>query len=209
MWWQTWDMWAGVVTDQHFACCLIDTECEVTCLSIVQVMAANGVSHQVVADDLEGVRAVLCWLSFVPPVLGGPLPALPSRDPSDRPVTVSPAQGRRSNFRAPVMHQRRFAGSVTAVGCRVSLVSPVPRVQLGCACCACLASMGRASHAGHEAYAIRNVVMQLFALRRLCVPNSAGVSFLMCAATILNLLPQPAVHGHRGVLVACGRSVRL
>jgi Carboxyl transferase domain len=58
-----------------------------------QVMAANGVSHQVVADDLEGVRAVLQWLSFVPPVVGGPLPTLPSRDPADRPVTVSPAQG--------------------------------------------------------------------------------------------------------------------
>jgi acetyl-CoA carboxylase / biotin carboxylase 1 len=61
-------------------------------------MAANGVSHQVVADDLEGVRAVLQWLSFVPPVLGGPAPALPSRDPSDRPVTVCPAQGGRSTL---------------------------------------------------------------------------------------------------------------
>ena len=58
-------------------------------------MAANGVSHQVVAVDLEGVRAVLQWLSFVPPILGGPLPALPSADPADRPVTVSPAQGGR------------------------------------------------------------------------------------------------------------------
>ena len=62
---------------------------------VEQVMAANGVSHQVVADDLEGVRAVLCWLSFVPPVLGGPLPSLATRDPADRPVTVSPAQGGR------------------------------------------------------------------------------------------------------------------
>lgn len=58
-------------------------------------MGANGVSHQVVADDLEGVRSVLQWLAFVPPTLGGPLPTLPSADPADRPVTVSPAEGER------------------------------------------------------------------------------------------------------------------
>lgn len=56
-------------------------------------MGANGVSHQIVADDLEGIKAVLTWLAFVPPRLGGPLPALPTSDPADRPVTVSPAEG--------------------------------------------------------------------------------------------------------------------
>ncbi len=58
-----------------------------------QVMGANGVSHQIVADDLEGIKAVLTWLAFVPSRLGGALPALPTSDPADRPVTVSPAEG--------------------------------------------------------------------------------------------------------------------
>lgn len=56
-------------------------------------MGANGVSHQVVADDLEGVRAVLTWLAFTPLRLGGPPPALCSADPADRPVAVAPAEG--------------------------------------------------------------------------------------------------------------------
>lgn len=56
-----------------------------------QVMGANGISHQVVADDLEGVRAVLTWLAFTPVTLGAPPPRLPSSDPSDRDVTVQPS----------------------------------------------------------------------------------------------------------------------
>ena len=34
-----------------------------------QVMAANGVSHHVVEDDLAGVEAMLKWLAFVPATL--------------------------------------------------------------------------------------------------------------------------------------------
>ncbi len=62
-----------------------------------QVMAANGVSHQVVEDDLEGVRAVLTWLAFTPVRLGGPPPHLPSADPADRAVAVAPAEGERAS----------------------------------------------------------------------------------------------------------------
>lgn len=58
-----------------------------------QVMSANGISHQVVADDLEGVRAVLTWLAFTPVTLGALPPRLPSSDPSDRDVTVQPSDG--------------------------------------------------------------------------------------------------------------------
>ena len=49
-------------------------------------MSQNGVSHHVVADDLEGVKAVLTWLSYAPPQTGSaPLP-LPTSDPISRPI---------------------------------------------------------------------------------------------------------------------------
>lgn len=64
-------------------------------------MAANGVSHQVVEDDLEGVRAVLTWLAFTPVRLGGPPPHLPSADPADRAVAVAPAEGERASRPGP------------------------------------------------------------------------------------------------------------
>ena len=63
-----------------------------------RVMAANGVTHHVVADDLEGVKAILRWLSFVPPLLGAlpaELPLIASADPWDRDVAY-PAAGERS-----------------------------------------------------------------------------------------------------------------
>lgn len=56
-------------------------------------MGVNGVSHHVVADDLEGVTAVLHWLSTMPPVVGGVPLTLPSADPTDRPVTYTPGPG--------------------------------------------------------------------------------------------------------------------
>ncbi|KAJ1494721.1 ClpP/crotonase-like domain-containing protein [Baffinella frigidus] len=41
-----------------------------------QIMYNNGVTHEVVSDDLEGVSAILSWVSFVPAVKGGVLPVL-------------------------------------------------------------------------------------------------------------------------------------
>ena len=58
-----------------------------------KVMGVNGVAHHVVSDDLDGVAAVLTWLSYVPPVLGGAPPLLASSDPADRDVTYYPNSG--------------------------------------------------------------------------------------------------------------------
>ncbi len=61
-----------------------------------KVMGANGVSHETVLSDLEGVLAALRWLSFVPAVAGGPLPLLDPRvagcDALERPVEAAPAR---------------------------------------------------------------------------------------------------------------------
>lgn len=58
-----------------------------------KVMFPNGISHSVVKDDVEGVGAVLNWLSYVPRVRGDPLPIVESRDPVSRPITSKPPAG--------------------------------------------------------------------------------------------------------------------
>uniref|UniRef100_M8BWJ4 Acetyl-CoA carboxylase n=1 Tax=Aegilops tauschii TaxID=37682 RepID=M8BWJ4_AEGTA len=55
-----------------------------------KIMATNGVVHLTVSDDLEGVSAILKWLSYVPPYVGGPLPIVKSLDPPERAVTYFP-----------------------------------------------------------------------------------------------------------------------
>lgn len=55
-----------------------------------KIMATNGVVHLTVSDDLEGISAILKWLSYVPPYVGGPLPILSSVDPPERPVQYLP-----------------------------------------------------------------------------------------------------------------------
>jgi len=55
-----------------------------------KVMATNGVSHLTVSDDLEGISAILKWLSYVPPFVGGPLPILTPTDPAERLVEYIP-----------------------------------------------------------------------------------------------------------------------
>uniref|UniRef100_A0A0E0EX18 Uncharacterized protein n=1 Tax=Oryza meridionalis TaxID=40149 RepID=A0A0E0EX18_9ORYZ len=55
-----------------------------------KIMATNGVVHLTMSDDLEGVSAILKWLSYVPPYVGGPLPVTKPLDPPDRPVTYFP-----------------------------------------------------------------------------------------------------------------------
>jgi acetyl-CoA carboxylase/biotin carboxylase 1 len=56
-------------------------------------MAANGVSHHIVEDDLAGVEAMLKWLAFVPPTLPGTLPVLRSTDPIGREIEYEPDKG--------------------------------------------------------------------------------------------------------------------
>ncbi|KAJ9167051.1 hypothetical protein P3X46_021733 [Hevea brasiliensis] len=55
-----------------------------------KIMATNGVVHLTVSDDLEGVSAILKWLSCIPPCIGGTLPILSPSDPTERPVEYFP-----------------------------------------------------------------------------------------------------------------------
>jgi len=57
-----------------------------------QIMGANGVSHLIVNDDLEGVTNILEWLAFIPRHKGAPLPMLSPSDPVDRPIGFSPTK---------------------------------------------------------------------------------------------------------------------
>jgi hypothetical protein len=53
-------------------------------------MHPNGVTHSIVSDDVQGVGAILDWLSFVPAARGLPLPVIESRDPVARNVQSAP-----------------------------------------------------------------------------------------------------------------------
>lgn len=55
-----------------------------------KIMATNGVVHLTVSDDLEGVSAILKWLSYVPPHVGGVLPITSPLDHPDRSVEYFP-----------------------------------------------------------------------------------------------------------------------
>lgn len=55
-----------------------------------KIMHPNGVTHTVVQDDVQGVGAVLDWLSFVPIARGQPLPVIESRDPVTRSIRSAP-----------------------------------------------------------------------------------------------------------------------
>ncbi|KAG8632982.1 acetyl-CoA carboxylase 1 [Manihot esculenta] len=55
-----------------------------------KIMATNGVVHLTVSDDLEGVSAILKWLSCIPPCIGGTLPIISPADPTERPVEYFP-----------------------------------------------------------------------------------------------------------------------
>lgn len=61
-----------------------------------QIMAANGISHRTVANDSEGVREILNWLSYVPVADGSALdfavPIESLADPVDRLVEVEAEQ---------------------------------------------------------------------------------------------------------------------
>ncbi len=82
-----------------------------------RVMAANGVSTQVVSDDLEGVRTILDQLSYCPPLLltrgssGAPAhPSLPTADPLDRAIGYAPAPGEKLDPHAAVAGRAGAAG---------------------------------------------------------------------------------------------------
>jgi len=57
-----------------------------------QIMYNNGVTHKTERNDVEGVKRILNWLSYMPAHRGGPLPILrtPITDPPERSVTYTP-----------------------------------------------------------------------------------------------------------------------
>mmetsp|Transcript_23591 Transcript_23591/g.76855 ORF Transcript_23591/g.76855 Transcript_23591/m.76855 type:complete len:2137 (+) Transcript_23591:142-6552(+) len=57
-----------------------------------QVMFPNGVTHQVVGNDQEGVKAMLDWLSFVPETKFSVPPILPVSDPVEREIEFVPTK---------------------------------------------------------------------------------------------------------------------
>ena len=70
-------------------------------------MACNGVSHLVVHDDLQGAKAILDWLAFVPLTVGGEhtihdVSIRLGGDAGPRPVTYLPPPGQRFNLRDAV-----------------------------------------------------------------------------------------------------------
>jgi biotin carboxylase/acetyl-CoA carboxylase carboxyltransferase component/biotin carboxyl carrier protein len=82
-----------------------------------KIMYPNGVTHVVVPDDVQGISAVLDWLSFVPAARGQPLPTIESRDPVDREIQVAPpANGQPYDPRVnlicgePIREQSDFLG---------------------------------------------------------------------------------------------------
>jgi len=55
-----------------------------------QIMFPNGVSHEIVENDQEGVASILDWLSFVPKSVVSPPAVRRSADPVDRDVVYRP-----------------------------------------------------------------------------------------------------------------------
>jgi len=57
-----------------------------------QVMVPNGVTHQMVPNDQEGVNAMLDWLSFVPNTMFSPPAVIAPVDPVDRDIEFVPTK---------------------------------------------------------------------------------------------------------------------
>eukprot|EP00441_Pelagodinium_beii_P036360 CAMPEP_0197642468 /NCGR_PEP_ID=MMETSP1338-20131121/16115_1 /TAXON_ID=43686 ORGANISM="Pelagodinium beii, Strain RCC1491" /NCGR_SAMPLE_ID=MMETSP1338 /ASSEMBLY_ACC=CAM_ASM_000754 /LENGTH=2163 /DNA_ID=CAMNT_0043215591 /DNA_START=12 /DNA_END=6503 /DNA_ORIENTATION=+ len=74
-----------------------------------QVMVPNGVTHQLVQSDAEGVSAILDWLAFVPKTAGSSPSMLEPTDPVDRDVTFTPSK-------RPYDPREMLAGATSAEG---------------------------------------------------------------------------------------------
>ena len=57
-----------------------------------QIMYPNGVTHEVVQNDREGMQAVIDWLQYTPKDFNSICPAIKSADPPDRPVDFTPSK---------------------------------------------------------------------------------------------------------------------
>ena len=82
-----------------------------------RVMAHNGVSHHIVQDDLEGVKTILQWLAFVPPLIGTALsseiPVITSSDPEDRDVTYEMVGNKKFNAREAIAGSGSFLAEIS------------------------------------------------------------------------------------------------
>uniref|UniRef100_A0A3B4B461 Uncharacterized protein n=1 Tax=Periophthalmus magnuspinnatus TaxID=409849 RepID=A0A3B4B461_9GOBI len=58
----------------------------------IQIMHNNGVTHNTVCDDFEGVFTLLQWLSYMPKCKTSPVPVIAAKDPIDRPVDFVPTK---------------------------------------------------------------------------------------------------------------------
>ncbi|XP_078337630.1 acetyl-CoA carboxylase-like isoform X9 [Crassostrea virginica] len=58
----------------------------------IQIMYTNGVTHDVTADDFDGVYKIIKWLSYMPKCKGSPLPILETGDPINREVEFVPTK---------------------------------------------------------------------------------------------------------------------
>ena len=57
-----------------------------------QIMFANGISHIIVNDEINGVISMLDWLSYIPKSRGNPIPTIDSVDPIDRNIDFIPTK---------------------------------------------------------------------------------------------------------------------
>ncbi|KAJ3588849.1 hypothetical protein NHX12_009703, partial [Muraenolepis orangiensis] len=58
----------------------------------IQIMHNNGVTHNTVCDDFEGVFTLLLWLSYMPKCNASPGPILQAKDPIDRLIEFIPTK---------------------------------------------------------------------------------------------------------------------
>ncbi|XP_066189653.1 acetyl-CoA carboxylase 1 isoform X3 [Sylvia atricapilla] len=58
----------------------------------IQIMHNNGVTHDTVCDDFEGVYTILQWLSYMPKNIHSPVPILKAKDPIDRTIDFVPTK---------------------------------------------------------------------------------------------------------------------
>ncbi|NXY03510.1 ACAC carboxylase, partial [Pteruthius melanotis] len=58
----------------------------------IQIMHNNGVTHDTVCDDFEGVYTILQWLSYMPKNIHSPVPVLKAKDPIDRTIDFVPTK---------------------------------------------------------------------------------------------------------------------
>mmetsp|Transcript_30431 Transcript_30431/g.51415 ORF Transcript_30431/g.51415 Transcript_30431/m.51415 type:complete len:2150 (-) Transcript_30431:120-6569(-) len=57
-----------------------------------QIMYPNGVTHDVVTNDREGVDRIIDWLSYVPKTAQDTVPVIEAKDPVSRPVAFKPTK---------------------------------------------------------------------------------------------------------------------